>query len=399
MPDSRWLTAYIDESGNTGLEIATDGTSNLFVCAAVIVDESQKGPAIEAMQEVSRTRFGGTEVKGSRIGGSPRGHQRRLRVLGDVANIDFGYYALVVDKGRIRSDSGLKYKRSFYKFLNRMLYNRLLMTGANLLLVPDEHGGKDFMDSFEPYLEERGVPDLFTRWDHRFVESKSEPLVQLADLVANTLTYCFDPEKQSEFSPQFREMLREKEYGIDGWPRPEHVAAPIDITTLAGLNAALYASSVNKVLQFENEHYDSASEDLRMQVATLRRLMFLLEYEGVDGNRSIVKTGLIRNLFNRGFPELGEQAFSSRIIGRIREAGIIIAGGHDGYRLATTVRDINQYIEHDKNILLPMLRRLKIAREVARIDTAGHFDILAGEDSLKVVVDAFADAQIGGGTE
>ena len=47
--------------------------------------------------------------------------QRRAKILSAFAKLDFKFYALCVDKERIHEDSGLRYKKTFFKYLNMAL--------------------------------------------------------------------------------------------------------------------------------------------------------------------------------------------------------------------------------------------------------------------------------------
>jgi hypothetical protein len=132
--------------------------------------------------------------------------------------MDFGYYALLVDKARVHRDSGLQYKQSFYKFLNRLLYQRLAGGVQQVQVVADRYGGRNFMDSFRPYLDKKGLPNLFTSFTHEFADSAKEPLIQLADLIAGSLAYVLDPKKRSDQSQAILKALRPKQIGIGGWP-------------------------------------------------------------------------------------------------------------------------------------------------------------------------------------
>lgn len=389
--EQKWLTAFVDETGNFDLEIEKAGASNLFVCVAVICDELQSELIKTRMLEISRDEFGGTEVKSSGIAGS---HKRRLRILEKIRDLSFGYYALIINKDAIERDSGLQYKPVFYKFLNRMLYNRLLQGGTALNIVADEIGGKAFMESFVPYLETRGKPDLFTTWSHRFVPSKECPQVQLADLIAGTLNWCFDHEKHCEHSDEFRELLRPKEIGISSWPLQIRDIPEVGDEQDASIwDEYIKVCSINRAQKFIAEYSEHEKEERHMQVAVLRHLLFVRQFEDKGQPINRISDQLIRYLQQQGFPELSRQQFSSKVIGPMRDWGILISGGTDGYRLAFSAADIRRYLSHDMNIIKPMLARLKVARQGILQDTTNQYDILDNMDFafLKTLAEAMTD--------
>ena len=65
--------------------------------------------------------------------------------------MNFSVYAVVIDKRKLYGE-GFKYKKSFYKYLNGILYKELYLTFPQLDLIVDEHGGNDFMRSFKKYV-------------------------------------------------------------------------------------------------------------------------------------------------------------------------------------------------------------------------------------------------------
>lgn len=387
------LTAYVDETGNTDLAVEKAGASNLYICVAVLVDESQLGPAEAAMQELSADRFGGKEIKSSAIGGN---HRRRLMVLSDLCDVDFGYYALIVDKGRVARDSGLQHRTSFYKYLNQALYRRLLTSGVRLHVVADEYGGSAFMDSLQPYLNRKGLPSLFTGFTHCFADSAEEPLIQLADLIAGSLSYVYDPEKQGDHSSELLRHLAPKQIGIGGWPLPPPIPRSDPAQGDDEWDDRIRASCISRAISFEKEFGDEEDEDRQMQIAVLRHLLFLKEYGEDDGYESIFADALIDHLEHLSFPRLNRQSFASRVVGPLRDAGLILAGSNDGYRLATCVKDIRMYLDHDLSLIEPMMGRLKRARENIRHATGNCLDILTlpGYVCLQRLMPAFEEHQL-----
>lgn len=367
------VTAYVDESGNHDLDVEKSGASNLYICVAVLVDERQLESAKAGVREISKSFFSGHEIKSSSVGSN---HPRRKRLLEQVSQLDFGYFALVVDKCRLFRDSGLQYKTSFYKYLNCELYRRILTSGVRLHVVADQHGGQTFMDSFQPYLQKRGLPNLFSGFTHDFADSATEPLVQLADLIAGSLTYVYDPEKRGDHSTAFKDLLNPKQIGIGGWPlvsssTPHQGDSDDDVW-----DDQLRASCISRAESFEREYLDSGNEDREMQIAVLRHLLFIKESDEFTGNDSIYADVLIQHLQDLDYPALNRQAFSSRVVGPLRDAGLVLAGSNDGYRLATSLHDIRTYLDHDLSLIEPMMARLKRAREKVRQATTNRLAIL-----------------------
>lgn len=386
------LTAFIDETGTNELNADKPGVSHLFICVAVLVDDAGLATTDAAVRQLSQDLCGGAEISNTRIGSN---HKRRLQFLGPLQHLPFTYLAMVINKDRIPKDSGLQFKRSFYKFINRMLYERLAKTGQSLHIIADQIGGHDFMDSFRPYLEDRGLPSLFLDFKHSFADSAATPLIQLADLIAGTLGYCFDPSRSGPYSNEFRQLIRSREAGIESWPWetiPDSIPAA---DAAAAPDELLHRTMCNRVVRFIREHENSTDPDRQMQAMTLSSLMFARRFEDRE-NQAIVSDALMARLQSAGFEELGKQAFQSRIIGRIRDEGIILAGASDGYRLALSVKDIQDYLDHDRTIIEPMLGRMLKGRNSVKADTGGQFDILDQPQylHLKRIADTYLDSSV-----
>jgi hypothetical protein len=386
-----WLTAFVDETGTNELDADKPGVSHLFICVAVLVDEQGLAATDAAVRALSQDLCSGAEISSKRIGTD---HKRRLEFLQPLQPLPFGYLALVINKDRIPKDSGLRFKRSFYKYINRMLYERIAKTGQNLRIIADQIGGNDFMASFKAYLEARGLPSLFQQFDHLFAESTKTPLIQLADIIAGTLTYCFDPAKTGPYSAQLRELLRPREAGIQCWPwepipesqPPQHGAAPDDL---------LQRTLSERVVKFLTEHENSSDTERQMQAVTLSHLLFARQFEDRE-SQAIISDALMVRLRDQGFEELHKQAFQSRVIGKIRDEGIILAGAADGYRLALTAADIQDYLDHDRSIIEPMLGRVLKARETVMSETGGTYDVLLGpaNERLRRLAETLRDSQV-----
>jgi len=387
--------AFVDSAGDLNTSLLKDGTSKIYVATAVIIDASKLDKAINGVEEISRKYFSYGEVKSSLIGSK---HRRRSAILRDLVDIPFTYYALIVNKRHFLPDSGLQYKKSAFKFLNRAFYGRFSKGLQYLQIVADEHGGADFMDSFEAYLEsQQRIPNqqlqIFDplRWNHQFCNSKESRLVQLSDLIAGTLFHCFEPSKAGTQSKTHYELLASKMAGIDAWP---FVGEPVSSGSVAVANDSdlkIRTIVKNSALELASNLEKSDSGHDQMRYTVLNRLLTLAEHEDTSGRDRLYAKELMCHLDNLGFEVPSEQSFRGTIIGNLRDAGIIISSNNNGFKLATSLSDIEQYLALDVGIIEPMLSRVRKAREKIKSGTGGQIDILASPtfSKLKKIVEAF----------
>ena len=121
-----------------------------------------------------------------------------MRVVRNSCRTEFRFYALVVDKTAISSQSGLVYKKPFIKFLHKQVFRADYRAFPDVRIFADHRGRRAFMDGFRDYVYRHAVPDLFRKATLRFCASDPEVLVQAADRIAGTLARRFDPDKQDE---------------------------------------------------------------------------------------------------------------------------------------------------------------------------------------------------------
>ena len=108
-------------------------------------------------------------------------------------------------------------------------------------------------------------------------------------------------------------------------------------------------------------------------------LKWLVDYS--EGNRDefMPSDEVLSKLKQCGHDLVG-QGLRNRVIGPLRDAGILIASSSNGYRLPVVVKDIRSYVNLCNSQIPPALARVKRAREIIQAATAGRLDILAGED-------------------
>ena len=104
---------FMDQSGDASLKTDSAGSSRYYVVAATISDASEISDHWQQAQGIISKHCGVGELKSSTIGNNS---PRRDKILSDLSETDIRAYCLVVDKSDIQTESGLRYKRTFYKF-------------------------------------------------------------------------------------------------------------------------------------------------------------------------------------------------------------------------------------------------------------------------------------------
>ena len=379
---------YIDESGTVNIN---DPNSNLYIVVAVYIQEENKKTVEVGIEEICKELCNGAELKSSRIG---KDNKKRLKLLDRLGCLPFQYIAIICNKEFIQDDSGLKYKKTCYKFLHKKLNQKLQQIPGNVFFLIDNYGTPEFEKSCKEYFE-KNVQGLYNAdFTFEYADDKENRIIQLADFIAGTLSYCFDKKKKDDkYSTLFRLTLKKHEIELHCYPRQQkpvsEVPPSIDDETFADdLRDRLY----NQALRFLEDNEHSLDENVQKQWETLKRLFDASELEDAS-QRYIYADELIEHLRECGWT-IGKRNFTVDIIGGLRRANIIIAGSPIGYKLALSLEDVNEYLEHDKKIILPMLQKLAKAR--SNIKLLMNHDILTNVlyADLKVLIDSLSESKL-----
>lgn len=375
------ITAFADEFGNNSFDFQTQGTH--FIVATVMCKNENLEKLKTDIDEIrSKHNFQTGEMKSSGVGPN---HARRKRILEDIAQLDISIYAVIVDKRQLFG-KGFSIKKSFYKYLNNLVYKELYRTFPRLELYVDEHGGNDFMREFKAYVEKHHERNLFSGSDFNILNSKQSYFIQLADFVAGTLGYIFDETKKSENSAEFEAILNPKISSLNFFPKEfsfkEFQDSNVDETFDPKIAEVCYL----RVQTF----IDKTAGTDQQKVDQINFLKLLLLFQRASIRNRYVSTKEIFNHLNQSrHDRLKEEYFRTKVVGNLRDNGILIASSRDGYKIPSCSKDLDNFINHGKRIMLPMLNRIKEARDTIKLATSNELDILNKEpfDELRKLLD------------
>ena len=174
------MLVFIDESGDPGFRIAQGSTSH-FVVAMVIFDDTAVAEAtskrIAALRDELRVK---PEFKFAKAG-----HNVRAQFFQAVASFSFRVRAIVVDKAAVQSPHLRTATDSFYNYFLRMLLTHDGGATQGASVKVDGSGDAEFRKQMAAYL--RGQLREGQIGKFRFVDSRSDSLVQLADMCAGAI--------------------------------------------------------------------------------------------------------------------------------------------------------------------------------------------------------------------
>ncbi len=187
------MLVFIDDSGDPGFNIAKGASKNFVVACIVFRDE------LEAEKVAIRIKDLRRELKFSdqmefKFNGSR--HKIRIEFLEAIKQFSFKIRFLNVNKKDIRSNQLRNNKNSFYSYFIKMVLKENRGTIINAKIRIDGSGDRLFRKRFLTYLRrELNFKDKKITKNIRLVDSKTNVLIQMADMIAGAIRRYNEGEK------------------------------------------------------------------------------------------------------------------------------------------------------------------------------------------------------------
>lgn len=187
------MLVFIDDSGDAGFKLEK-GSSPYFVIACVIFkDDLEAMKASVRIKELRRELKFPDNVEFKFHKSSKIVKESFLRAI----NIfDFQVRSIVVEKSRIISDELRNNKNSFYSYVIKLVLQHSNNEILNAKIRIDGSGDRTFRKSFLTYLRKQLNSKQKTIMKNcKLVNSKSDDLIQLADMVAGSIRRSYETDK------------------------------------------------------------------------------------------------------------------------------------------------------------------------------------------------------------
>jgi hypothetical protein len=381
------LWAFTDEYGDPNLATEKSGVSTFFIVTAVLV-EGDKVEDMRRKAEGIRSRFFGRgEMKSSSVG---QDDDRRIRVLSALIDLDFTSYSLAVDKRELDREGGLAFRGSFFKYVNRRLYERIYRNVSGVKLVADRHGSEQFLAGFEKYVDRELPIDLFTRKNFSFADSQDEVGLQVADMLSGSLARVLDPGKRSPEASTILALLQRRSLGWEVWPpeiAPDVEGIPDRIDTAKDAIIRRHCMRQARIFLQQNLAEPNPTPELRAQLEVLQTLIFNVQFG--ESKRYVPTGALLERVQKHAGVSLTERNVRS-VVSALRDDGVVIGTSPKGYKLPVCERDMDRFARHTNTIVPPMLARVRRARDDLKLASLGQIDILDSPafDQLRRLVEA-----------
>ncbi len=366
--------AFTDESGAFGWHLDNPSVSTHLIISAIIIRESELIPVRDSVEYIRKKYFQTGEMKSSTIA---KDHSRRKRILTDLLEVNFSIFSVVMDKSKLLDYKGLRYKQSFYKFMNNIVYKELKRTFKQITIVADEIGGSDYMQSFSKYVSERqDIPTLLNDAEFRFENSKNDVLIQLADMISGSIAFDYDLHR-GDATQNYRKILDSKIVQIELYPKTFETYTVSTSNLSETYDKEIAEIALRQALVFIKMYENDNDPDRVEQTIVLNYLLF--RFMNNDLRSYIPTRELMNQLKYRLSLEISTQTFRTKIIGKMRDEGVIIASSSPkrGYKIPATEAELYDFINHGTSIIIPMLERLKKCRDIVKLGTTNTVDLFS----------------------
>jgi Protein of unknown function (DUF3800) len=209
------MLVFIDESGDTGMKLASKSSSALFIVGLVLLED--KGLAQKAEDAINGLRVKlGLNAKFEFHFSKLKDEWREL-FLREAAHLDFFYFAVVIEKAEL-AGKGLDKPTELYRYACQLVFECAKPYFSNATVVMDGTGSRPFQRELTSYLRKRineGEEPRKIR-KIKLQDSDDNNLLQLVDMVCGAVARSFTDRPDAQ---RYRKLISHREMDIQVWPR------------------------------------------------------------------------------------------------------------------------------------------------------------------------------------
>ncbi|KKS97817.1 MAG: hypothetical protein UV73_C0005G0094 [Candidatus Gottesmanbacteria bacterium GW2011_GWA2_43_14] len=187
------MLVFIDDSGDPGFKLG-HGSTPVFVVNCVIFDDELEAERTAVSIKELRRKLKKSDNFEFKFNKANR--ELRLKFLNHVASFKFRVRAIVFDKKKIRSIELKSSNQSFYNYAIKMVLKHNFGTIKNAKLRLDGHGDRLYKREVVRYLRnELNDKEVKVFQKLQFVDSRTNVLIQLTDMIAGSIHRCYQKDK------------------------------------------------------------------------------------------------------------------------------------------------------------------------------------------------------------
>jgi hypothetical protein len=191
---------FIDDSGDAGLK--KTNTEQLVVAAVIVVDEDKRKLLSDGI-DLFRRRLGWTDLHEFKFNKTNK--EILVELIDFIKGFDFKAYAVVLDK---KSTDSSRVHTGNISIYNCAIKELLLQISKNdQIVVIDGKATKSHAGKIRAYLRQHLKEKGVEKSSIRFVDSRKDSLVQLADIVAGAIARSY---KDKTDAKRYLDLLKNK---------------------------------------------------------------------------------------------------------------------------------------------------------------------------------------------
>ncbi|MDD4951456.1 MAG: DUF3800 domain-containing protein [Desulfovibrionaceae bacterium] len=355
---------FVDESGDTSIHTQKKGVSNYYVATAIIVEGNQLEEVRNNSKKIINLNFQNNVMKSSRIGNDVK---KRKKLLQELSNLKFTYYSIVINKNLLNKKCGLQFKRSYYKYILNMLYEKIYKSFSDIKIKADNYGGEKFMRSFREYFRKKQEKNynmsLVSSINFEFLDDQDCPLIQLADLISGTILRVYEKKDNRDIL----KFVDKNKISIVNWPPYRHKKMLEDeVDNIEEYNYVIRDYCFESVSEYIYQNSSNGEKQLNVEF-----LSYLIDNYMKNPKKYVSTNSILSKL------RIGKRIFRTNIIAKLRDEGIILSSSSHGYKIPYTLSDLNDFVSMVDKLVVPRLKRLKNARDQINLLTNNSIDIVA----------------------
>lgn len=185
------MLVFIDDSGDPGFKLGR-GSSQFFVIACAVFEDNLDAEETALLMKRYRRDLRWPDEREFKFNKTRKDFVKEL--LSRVSGCNFKIRAIAIDKSKIYSHELKNKQDSFYNYaIKEVLSKSSLLKDADIRL--DGHSGREYKKSTITYLRREVNKRSKKIAKVRFVDSRTNNLIQLADLVAGSIHRKYQTDK------------------------------------------------------------------------------------------------------------------------------------------------------------------------------------------------------------
>lgn len=210
------MLVFIDESGDTGLNMACKVTSPRFIVTLVLIEDLEQATAADQRIQALKSELGlRAEFEFHFYKLKPAWRERFLR---EVAAFEFFYFSVVLDKAGL-TDHGVKTPAELYRYTCGLVFELAKPYLRNATVVMDGQGTELLRRELTSYLRRKVQTDPSgSSLIHKvkLQDSHKNNLLQLADMVCGAVARSLTDKPDAAV---YRRIISHREMQVAHWPR------------------------------------------------------------------------------------------------------------------------------------------------------------------------------------